>query len=299
MKIEVNNKSFKIIKLLGKGKGGYSYLVTDGSENYVVKKIHHEPCSYYSFGNKLQSEISDYKRLKDIGIELPEMYDVDVAREHILKQYIDGDTILDMVKNNIDVSKYIDILKNMCKKLYAANTNIDYFPTNFVPEGDKLFYVDYECNDYIEEWNFENWGIFYWSKTQEFISYINKETVKTFFIEGYENHNYDKLMKIVAEDYFDHSPAGARGNEDAIKILKIVENMFLDMKIEILDIFSERDMVATRIKYSGKHIGECMGIAATGKIISFEALENFKVQDGIIIESWGYWPDVEIKNKLE
>ena len=76
MNIEVNNKSFEIIKLLGKGKGGYSYLVTDGNKKYVVKKIHHKPCSYYQFGNKIQSEINDYKRLKKIGIDLPEMYDI-------------------------------------------------------------------------------------------------------------------------------------------------------------------------------------------------------------------------------
>ena len=26
----------------------------------------------------------------------------------------------------------------------------------------------------MEEWNFENWGIKYWSKTPEFIEYVNK-----------------------------------------------------------------------------------------------------------------------------
>lgn len=40
----VNGKEFEIIKLLGKGKGGYSYLATDGVKNYVLKQIHHEPC---------------------------------------------------------------------------------------------------------------------------------------------------------------------------------------------------------------------------------------------------------------
>ena len=33
--------------------------------------------------------------------------------------------------------------------------------------------------------------------------------------------------------------------------------------------------------------------------ISFEALENFKVVNGKIVESWGYWPDREIENKLK
>ncbi len=299
MNIEVNNKSFEIIKLLGKGKGGYSYLVTDGNKKYVVKKIHHEPCSYYQFGNKIQSEINDYKRLKKIGIDLPEMYDIDIEREHILKEYIDGDTIFDMVNNNIDVTNYIIQVKEMCKKLYAENTNIDYFPTNFVPQDGKLYYIDYECNDYMEEWNFENWGIKYWSKTKEFIGYVNKEIVKKFFKEGYENHNYDKVMSIVADNYIDNSPAGARSNKDAVEILKIIENTFTDLKIDIMDIFEENNMVATRVKYSGIHSGECMKIEATGKAITFEALENFKLQDGKIIESWGYWPDMEIKKKLE
>ena len=34
-----------------------------------------------------------------------------------------------------------------------------------------LWYIDYECNEYMEQWNFENWGIEYWSKTKEFMEY--------------------------------------------------------------------------------------------------------------------------------
>ena len=39
--IKVNEDEYKVIKLLGKGKGGYSYLVTDGNKQYVLKQIHH------------------------------------------------------------------------------------------------------------------------------------------------------------------------------------------------------------------------------------------------------------------
>lgn len=35
--MSVNGKAFTVIKLLGKGKGGYSYLVSDGEHNYVLK----------------------------------------------------------------------------------------------------------------------------------------------------------------------------------------------------------------------------------------------------------------------
>lgn len=127
---------------------------------------------------------------------------------------------------------------------------------------------------------------------------MEKEIVYQFFKEGYENKNYDSVMEYVAVDYIDHSPAGARSNAEAVNILKIVAGQFSDMKIQVLDLFSEKDMVATRILYNGTHTGTCMGIPATGKRIRFEALENFKVVDGKIVESWGYWPEKEIEQKL-
>lgn len=62
--LSVNGKNYSVIKLLGKGKGCYSYLASDGTNQYVLKQIHHEPCSYYQFGDKIQSELNDYNRLK-------------------------------------------------------------------------------------------------------------------------------------------------------------------------------------------------------------------------------------------
>lgn len=174
--MNVNNNDYKIIKLLGKGKGGYSYLVENKCVYYVLKQIHHEPCPYYKFGDKIQSELNDYGRLNKIGIRMPLMIDVDIKQERILKEFIEGDTIFDIILNDRMKDCYIDDVKEMCRVLYASKTNIDYFPTNFVAKDDVLYYIDYECNDYMEEWNFENWGIKYWSKTKEFIDYL--ENVK-------------------------------------------------------------------------------------------------------------------------
>lgn len=179
-KFAVNGKQqFEMLKLLGHGKGGYSYLVTDGERMFVLKQIHHEPCSYYNFGNKLQSELNDYSKLKQLGINMPLLLDVDFANERILKQYIDGDTVFDLIlKDQMTGDLQTELLRQMqqmCQTLYAANTNIDYFPTNFVLNRGTLFYVDYECNEYCEQWNFENWGVKYWSKTPEFLNHINKK----------------------------------------------------------------------------------------------------------------------------
>lgn len=56
---------------------------------------------------------------------------------------------------------YLEKVRYMCVLLYAANTNIDYFPTNFIPQSGILSYIDYECNDYLEERNFEPRGVKY------------------------------------------------------------------------------------------------------------------------------------------
>lgn len=174
MKMTVNERAFEVIRLLGKGKGGYSYLVTDGNSEYVLKQIHHEPCSYYHFGNKLEAERRDYARLQAIGIRIPKLLDVDVSQERILKEYIEGDTIFDLVLREEMKESYFAQIRQMCALLYPAHTNIDYFPTNFVVRGDEIYYIDFECNDYMEEWNFENWGIRYWSKTPEFLAYVSE-----------------------------------------------------------------------------------------------------------------------------
>ena len=170
----VNAKEYTVVKLLGKGKGGCSYLALDGDKRVVVKQIHHEPCDYYQFGNKIEAEINDYNRLNSIGIAMPKMIDADVQEERIVKEYIDGKTVYEMVLQDELPLHCLEQVENMCALLYPANTNIDYFPTNFVLQGDMLYYIDYECNDYTEEWNFENWGVKYWSKTAEFLKYAEE-----------------------------------------------------------------------------------------------------------------------------
>ena len=223
----VNGRRYLIYRMLGKGKGGYSYLaerlglpedeivfknfdaqkeeyiddnkltvslLTDSfpsgymfaglssvpSHYVLLKMIHHEPCDYYTFGNKIASEMRDYKTLWSIGIPMPKMYSVDEDQEIIVKEFIDGPTILMMLMNN-DFTLPDDALRQvreMAETAKAAGLNIDYFPTNFIYSHGKLYYIDYECNAYMEEWSFDNWGIKYWTKTPELVDYIENHVKK-------------------------------------------------------------------------------------------------------------------------
>ena len=174
--VTVNNNSYKIIKLLGKGKGGYSYLAESDGKQFVLKQIHHEPCDYYTFGNKIEAERNDYQRLLNAGIRIPKMLDIDIENERIIKEYIRGDTIFDMVKNDVSVEEYLTQVREMATLAKFSGLNIDYFPTNFVVQNGLLYYIDYECNNYMDKWNFENWGIKYWSRTPEFLEYVSQHS---------------------------------------------------------------------------------------------------------------------------
>ena len=175
--LTLNKKEYRVIRLLGKGKGGYSYLVTDGAGEYVLKQIHHEPCDYYQFGDKLASELRDYERLKALGIPLPVLLEVDEKQERILKEYIAGDTVDRLVKEERMEEGYFRQMEDMCRQLYPANLNIDYFPTNFVVREGKLYYIDFECNEYQSQWDFENWGNKYWWKSEEFKNHFGEDCI--------------------------------------------------------------------------------------------------------------------------
>ena len=100
------------------------------------------------------------------------MFEFDIENERIVKEYIDGDTIFDLVKNGESVEIFLPQVREMAQLAKAAGLNIDYFPTNFVIQDGLLWYIDYECNSYTEEWSFENWGVKYWSRTPAFEEYL-------------------------------------------------------------------------------------------------------------------------------
>ena len=114
------------------------------------------------------------QRLKDAGIRIPSMLAVDIEAERIVKEYIEGKTVFDFVRDGVSMEPYLPQVRVMAAQARSHGLNIDYFPTNFVARDGMIWYVDYECNDYMEEWDFEHWGSKYWSRTPEFEEYLKR-----------------------------------------------------------------------------------------------------------------------------
>ncbi len=130
-----------------------------------------KPCVSLStdgtFGDNLRSELRDYETLSRLGIPMPRLLAADVPEERILKEYIPGPTVAELLRTEPAGSLWLEQVRAMCALLYPAGLNIDYYPTNFVPHGGTLYYIDYECNAYMEQWDFEHWGVRYWTRQAE------------------------------------------------------------------------------------------------------------------------------------
>lgn len=167
---------FRVTRYLGKGKSGYSYLMENGHNRYVLKKMHDEPCPYYQFGeSKTKAEIHAYETLSAVGLKVPDLVEYHLDAEFLIKEFIDGQTGAHYIADREVPDRVIQQLFEMANLLREHDLNIDYFPTNFVVRDDEVFYIDYEFNRYDPAWSLENWGLYYWA---------NSDGMRTYLVSG-------------------------------------------------------------------------------------------------------------------
>ena len=172
--LTLNGAEYAVLGLLGRGKGGYTWLAERDGTQYALKQIHHEPCQYYAFGDKMAAELRDYETLRALGVPLPALLEADRGQERLLKQLIPGETVYRLALRDAVEPWQWEQVRALSGALRRAGLNIDWFPTNFMCRDGTLYYVDYECNGYMDQWSFEEWGVRYWSRTPDFDAYAKE-----------------------------------------------------------------------------------------------------------------------------
>ncbi len=67
----------------------------------------------------------------------------------------------------------------------------------------------------------------------------------------------------------------------------VMMQAFPDLDRSVDDVFASGDRVAARWSATGRHSGEFMGIAPTGKVVTSSGITVFRLTDGRIVEEWG------------
>ena len=97
--------------------------------------------------------------------------------------------------------------------------------------------------------------------------------------------NFGVLDSIVSPDYILH-PEGIRGPEGLAEMVQGYREAIADLRVTIEHQFTEGEYVATRSTLTGRHEGDLMGVAPTGRDVSFSMLTISRCRDGKIEEEW-------------
>ncbi|MBU1099210.1 MAG: hypothetical protein KKA84_02315 [Bacteroidetes bacterium] len=174
-KVETGLGEIEIVSELGKGKSGFSFKAIHNNKEVVLKVMHNESAPYYSFNkNKVILETNAYELLERLGAPVPELLYSNIEENYLIKNYVHGKTGSDWIIQDSENEIIIKQLFEISKKLESHKINIDYFPSNFVIDNDRLYYIDYEVNNYDPEWSFLNWGIYYWANREGFTKFMKE-----------------------------------------------------------------------------------------------------------------------------
>jgi len=107
---------------------------------------------------------------------------------------------------------------------------------------------------------------------------------------------WDELDKYIAADFHRYSQATPDAEinslDDMKKFMKEWYTSFPDAKMELRMVAAEDSLVAIWVTFAGTHLGQMGPFPPTGKQMESETFGFFRVEDGLIKESWVTWDNV-------
>jgi steroid delta-isomerase-like uncharacterized protein len=82
------------------------------------------------------------------------------------------------------------------------------------------------------------------------------------------------------------SPEDIRGRDGLRQFAQTYRTACPDLKCTVEDVLAEGDKVALRWISRGTHKGDLMGIAPTGKQVTFRGVQIQRISNGKIVEEW-------------
>ncbi len=119
----------------------------------------------------------------------------------------------------------------------------------------------------------------------------NMAIVRRYTEEGWGKQNLAVVDELAATDMVDHNPIGMmeqqQGAEGVKRTILRLQSAFPHFSVTIDDMLADKDKVAIRWTIRGTHQGTLMGIAPTGKSITFSGVNIYRLAGGKIVEESG------------
>jgi predicted ester cyclase len=93
-------------------------------------------------------------------------------------------------------------------------------------------------------------------------------------------------------------PGEPAGLEGVTRTMLWLGRVFSDQRWEIHQLIREGDVVVAQATHHGRHTGDLMGIAPTGREVAYDYIHILRFRDGKAIEHWGMRDDMSLMRQL-
>ena len=129
----------------------------------------------------------------------------------------------------------------------------------------------------------------------------NKAVARRIYSEAINQGNLAVFDELVAEDAVEHDVFPGmpnRGPEAPKAFFTVFGAAFPDLHMTVDEMIAEGDKVVARVRVSGTHKGEFMGIPPTAKSFDVQAIDILEVQAGKVTAHWGVMDQAAMMQQL-
>jgi predicted SnoaL-like aldol condensation-catalyzing enzyme len=115
----------------------------------------------------------------------------------------------------------------------------------------------------------------------------NKQVVERFLDDVFVRRDMSRLDECMRDDYIQHNPDCPQGKAGFLEFFEVIFTALPDFHYEVKRVVAEGDLVMAWCTSVGTHTGgDFLGQCATGNSVRFDAVDIFRMQDGLIAEHW-------------
>lgn len=111
----------------------------------------------------------------------------------------------------------------------------------------------------------------------------------------------DGFAALLADDFVEHeeTPGFAPTKEGVREFFRMYRAAFPDLHMDAEDVLASGDKTVARVRATGTHRGELMGIPPTGKHVDVQLIDIMKFDDaGSVREHWGVIDTMSMMQQL-
>ena len=130
----------------------------------------------------------------------------------------------------------------------------------------------------------------------------NVQLLQRWFQEVWNEGKIETVHELLSPDAVAIGQAGPQavihGPVDFVPFVQRILSAFPDMKLTVEDCFGAGDKVVLRWSASMTHLGDGLGLPATGKPVRLTGITIARFRDGQIVEGWDNWDQLGMLQQI-